>query len=176
MILRRLCRPFLRLYFRNPRLAIGTIILFVILTLVYPSAIISPLQYLKDIFSSSNTEPEYNSNDIFIPSDEFKFEMKESSSQSLFGNAQCLLLDIDYRSESIMKYQKDLGELKCSGQSVSFLGGGVLHVKGKGLQDVSYQAIQTAKTAEDKGFILGDRMSVVTAQVQLTPGTSMFSL
>lgn len=170
MIFRRHFRPLLRLYYRNPKLATAAILLAAILTIFYTPAITKPLDSLKNLFVSSDSHNEERGNDIFIPHHEFHFEMEDSNSQSLFGNAHCLLLDLDYKSAAVMKYQKNLGGLKCTGDRISHLGAGVLHVKGTGLQDVSYQAIQTANTAEDEGFRLGDRMSVVTAQVQLTPG------
>lgn len=160
----RYCRPCLRLYYRNPRLALGAIAFVAIFSFMHH------FDSIQNLFSSSKSDSEYQSNDIFISSKEYKFELTHTSSPSLFGSAQCLLMDLDYRSEAILKYQKDLGELQCSGDRITSLGGGVLHVKGVGLQDVSFQAIQTAKTSEDEGFSLGDRMSVVTAQVQLTPG------
>lgn len=167
MIFRRYLRPLLRLYHRNPKLATVTTLLAIILVIVYTPSISDSL---KSLLVSSDSADEESSNDVFIPHHEFHFEMKESNSQSLFGNAQCLLLDLDYKSAAVIKYQKNLGSLKCTGDRISHLGPGVLHVKGTGLQDVSYQAIQTAKTKEDEGYRLGDRMSVVTAQVQLTPG------
>jgi hypothetical protein len=80
-----------------------------------------------------------------------------------------MLLQLDPFSEEVIKYQRDLGELKCTGPEVTKLEGGVLTVKGTGLQEVTYQTIQPSDDPK-VGFVLGDRMAVVTAQVQLRAG------
>ncbi|EDO33408.1 predicted protein [Nematostella vectensis] len=175
MSLARLTRPLLRFYYRNPRLTIlGIIILVVCLTtLGFPGSspkIGDKLEGLRTLYSGKTSKPKVTNNDYAIPSKEYHFDEVKVDS-SLFGGEKCLMLDYDPYSKAIASLQKDLGKLACSGREATKLQGHVLHVKGVGLQEVTYQSILPSKDPK-VGFRLGDRMSVVMAQVQLTPGHS----
>lgn len=168
-------RPLLRLYFRHKRLFLLTIAAVVIFAVFFPFQLRKPLSAMSNMISiplgSARGKATVRNPDIYIPEHEFHFEEVKDNSLSLFGGAQCLLLDLDPFSKVVTTYQKDLGELKCSAPEVTKLEGGVLSVKGTGLQEVTYQAIKPSEDSKaNAGFVLGDRMAVVTALVQLTAG------
>lgn len=98
------------------------------------------------------------------------YELGTFEESSLFGNAQCILLNVDPFNMAVAKLQKDLGQLQCHGKKqYSSLDGNVLSVAGKSLRRISYRAIQFSNDSQTP-FILGERKEVAGTAIKLDAG------